>query len=570
MKVYSYIRFSDPKQATGDSVGRQLAYAAEWAKTHGMMLDESLTLRDEGLSAYHQKHVTQGALGAFLAAISDGRVPVGSVLIVEGLDRLSRAEPMQAQAQLQSIISAGVSVVTAADNKVYSRDSIKANPMDLIYSLLLMIRANEESETKSRRVKAAVRRQCEAWIAGKKNGRIVNGRDPGWVRWNSEECRFEHIPERAEAMRRAIELFLNGYGHVRIFAELEKSGVRATGEKSAGWLYNLIRRPDIIGTRILKADGEEFRLEGYYPPLISEDQYNRVLVACAERSRAPRSAGGKSKIAGLFTGLGVATCGHCGRGVVARNQTRTVKKADGTPAIDRRYVCAQCGDQKKSASVSAKYVERAILNFVGNQANFESLVSVTDRTGPLSVQLAEVRAAIASNEKRVNALLEASLTDDGIPQAALRKMRDMEAEILKLKERETHLSAEISVLSKTVDVSLFAKWNEIRAHVLTDEYAYEARMACRQLIRDTFASIAFNFDHPTPEGGKGFGLVLTSKTGESRKLTLDRKTGDLRTLEIVGADGETDLSGEFSSMRSNRAARVVKVTIGTPPGVKSH
>lgn len=548
MRVFSYVRFSDPKQATGDSVRRQTAYAEQWAKDHGMTLDDTLTLRDEGLSAYHQKHVTQGALGAFLAAIDDGRVPSGSVLIVEGLDRLSRADPEEAQEQLKRIVNSGVQVVTASDGKVYSRESKKANPMDLIYSLILMIRANEESETKSKRVKAAVRRQCEAWIAGKQNGRIVNGRDPGWVRWNKETNSFEHIPERAEAMRKAISLFLGGYGHVRIFAELEKTGLRVTGQKSAGWLYNLIRRPDIIGTRLLKADGEKFELKNYYPPLVSADEYNRVLLACVERSRAPRSAGGKSKIAGLFTGLGVATCGHCGRGIVARNQTRTVKKADGTPAIDRRYVCAQCGDEKKSASVSAKYVERALLNFTGSQVNFDSLVSVTDRTGPLSARLTEVRAAIASNDKRVNALLEASLTDEGIPQAALRKMREMESETLKLKDRETTLSAEIAVLSKTVDVGLFEQWKAIREKVLADDYAYDERMKCRGLIRDTFSKIAFHFDAHNPNGGRGFALILESKTGERRCLTIDRGTGSVCALEIVGADGEPIVSARSVKM----------------------
>lgn len=570
MKVYSYIRFSDPKQAAGDSVGRQAAYAADWAKAHGMTLDDTLTLRDEGLSAYHQKHVTQGALGVFLAAVSDGRVPAGSVLVVESLDRLSRAKPMEAQTQLQNIIYSNIRVVTAGDGKEYSRESIEANPMDLIYSLLLMIRANEESETKSKRVKAAVRRRCEDWIAGKFRGRIVNGRDPGWVRWNKEAGGFEHIPERAEAMRRAVGMFLKGYGSRRIFDELAAADLQTTGEKSAGWLYNLIRRPDLIGVRVLKADGQTFELAGYYPPLISEDEYNRLLLAYAERTRAPKSVGGKSKIAGLFTGLGVATCGRCGRGVVARNQTRKLKKANHTPAIDRRYVCAQCGDEKKSASISAKYVERTLFNFTGSQANFESLVSATDRTGPLAAKLAGVRAKLASTEKRVNALLEASITDEGLPQAAIRKMREMEADAAKLKDEERHLAAEIAVLSKTVDVSLYQKWNEIRDQVLTDDDAYDARLACRQLIKDTFANIAFHFDHPTPNGEKGFALLLTAKNGERRKLIVDRKSGDLCGLEVVDAAGVVQFAGEFSPVEKKPAARMVKAVLGAPAGVKSH
>mgnify|MGYP000396676261 CR=1 FL=1 len=76
-RVYSYLRFSDPKQATGSSIERQTDYARRWAAERGLMLDEALSMRDEGLSAYHQRHVTQGALGAFLAAIDEGRIAPG-------------------------------------------------------------------------------------------------------------------------------------------------------------------------------------------------------------------------------------------------------------------------------------------------------------------------------------------------------------------------------------------------------------------------------------------------------------------------------------------------------------
>ncbi|MFD1691589.1 hypothetical protein ACFSHR_08620 [Azotobacter chroococcum] len=52
------------------------------------------------------------------------------MLIVEGLDRLSRAEPLQAQAQLAQIINAGITVVTASDGREYNREGLKAQPMD--------------------------------------------------------------------------------------------------------------------------------------------------------------------------------------------------------------------------------------------------------------------------------------------------------------------------------------------------------------------------------------------------------------------------------------------------------
>jgi hypothetical protein len=82
-RVYSYLRFSDPKQAAGSSADRQLEYATRWAAEQGMELDSTLSLRDEGLSAYNQRHVKQGALGVFLAAADERRIMPGSVLVVE-------------------------------------------------------------------------------------------------------------------------------------------------------------------------------------------------------------------------------------------------------------------------------------------------------------------------------------------------------------------------------------------------------------------------------------------------------------------------------------------------------
>ncbi|MNM68853.1 hypothetical protein D3C81_804210 [compost metagenome] len=52
-RVYSYLRFSDPKQAAGSSADRQLEYARRWAAERGMALDAALSMQDEGLSAYH-------------------------------------------------------------------------------------------------------------------------------------------------------------------------------------------------------------------------------------------------------------------------------------------------------------------------------------------------------------------------------------------------------------------------------------------------------------------------------------------------------------------------------------
>lgn len=230
------------------------------------MLDESLSMRDEGLSAYHQQHVKQGALGLFLAAVSAGTIAPGSVLIVEALDRLSRAEPIVAQAQLAQIINAGITVVTASDGREYNREGLKAQPMDLVYSLLIMIRAHEESATKSTRVCAAIQRLCEQWSAGTYRGPINNGKDPAWVRRDIRGA-WELVPEHVAAVRAAIALFRSGEGSVRIMRELNAQGLKlAPKGGAASSLYKLLRLPALYGAKRLEINGQEYTLHDYYPP----------------------------------------------------------------------------------------------------------------------------------------------------------------------------------------------------------------------------------------------------------------------------------------------------------------
>ncbi|MFA0551474.1 recombinase family protein [Vibrio lentus] len=148
------MRFSRPEQAKGTSIERQSHFAEQYALEHGFELDKSLTMMDKGLSAFHGVHKKKGAFGQFLAAVTAGKVKSGSVLVVESLDRLSREDPLIAQSALSDLILSGITVVTAADNQVYSREEIQQNPFKLIMSLVVMIRANEESETKQRRSNA--------------------------------------------------------------------------------------------------------------------------------------------------------------------------------------------------------------------------------------------------------------------------------------------------------------------------------------------------------------------------------------------------------------------------------
>src|SRR5262249_58372623 len=91
--AYSYVRFSTPEQAGGDSLRRQTDLAKAWCRKSGARLDVSTTLHDLGRSAYtggHRKNPDRHALAAFLKLVESGKGPRGSYLVIQKLHRLSR------------------------------------------------------------------------------------------------------------------------------------------------------------------------------------------------------------------------------------------------------------------------------------------------------------------------------------------------------------------------------------------------------------------------------------------------------------------------------------------------
>ena len=525
-QVYSYLRFSDPRQALGSSADRQLAYATSWAAKHTMALDATLTLKDEGLSAYHQRHVTQGALGVFLRAIEDGRIASGSVLVVEGLDRLSRAEPIQAQAQLAQIINAGITVVTASDGREYNRASLKAQPMDLVYSLLVMIRAHEESDTKSKRVKAAIRRQCEGWIAGSFRGLIRNGKDPQWLRWTDQG--WELVPERVSAVRRALELYQQGLGAGRAAKVMHEEGYELSSWGVSGQqVYRLIKLPALRGAKRLAVDGEAYMLEEYYPRVLSETEWAELQHLAGQRHRR-RGAG---EIPGIITGIGLAHCGYCGTALVAQNIMHRRREDGSLSDGHRRLHCtsySKRGGCSASGSCSVVPIERALLNFCSDQLNLQRLLQVGDDGQGIRQQLVVARAAVEKITKQLGKITEALLDDDSgaAPIAFVRKARELEAQQVVAEQQVVKLEYGLAAVSGTSQPAQAERWEELAELVRADDYG--AREKVRQLVMDTFERIVIYMRGLEPDGRKGqfIDVQLLSRTGQQRLIQIDRRSGE--------------------------------------------
>jgi DNA invertase Pin-like site-specific DNA recombinase len=248
------------------------------------------------VSAFRGKNVDQGALKAFLDRVEDGSIRPGSYLIVESLDRISRTDITYALQLFLGLISAGVVVVTLADERIYDREKINdGNFTDLIISLTILSRANEESRMKSSRVSAA-------WAAKRDRAseEKLTKLCPTWLRLSDDRSGFDPIPERVAVINRIFEMTAAGMGQNKIAKTLNLGGV-PTLRGGKRWHISSIKK--ILDSRAVigefqpgrMVDGKRQLLDpvpGYFPPVVpmelfaTEHRLRKVRPNYNGRSRA--------------------------------------------------------------------------------------------------------------------------------------------------------------------------------------------------------------------------------------------------------------------------------------------
>ncbi len=308
-RAYSYVRMSTDVQVRGDSLRRQLEQSQRYAVEHGLELVEKDQLADIGISAFHGANLTEGALGQFLSAVRNHKVEPGSYLLVESLDRLSRQQPLKALGVFTDIINAGIKIVTLVDQKIYTAAT---GFSDLIFSIVTMSRAHEESETKSRRVSAA-------WANKRKNTntRKLTAQCPAWLTLSHDKKAFEVNEKRAAVIVSIFEDSANGLGNYSITRRLNQAHIPTFG-RSDGWqtsyVAKILTNRAVLGEfqphRILNgkrvADGDP--ITTYFPQIVAEDLFYRAQSG--RNQRRTSGAGRKgANISNLFSGI--AICAYC-------------------------------------------------------------------------------------------------------------------------------------------------------------------------------------------------------------------------------------------------------------------
>ena len=313
-KVYSYIRFSTPDQAMGDSERRQWDAAQRCAEKQGMLLDDALRIVDRGVSGFHGDNRKRGALGQFLQRVENGDVAPGSILLVENIDRLTREGAVTA---IRKIIGClwdhGIILQTLSPDISYPPESEKEDKCILMFLYLQL--AQEGSKRKSDLQKANWEQKRK--LARK--GILMTGRAPAWL--DKKGNGFETIEEAAEAVRRIFDLRLQGMGTRKIAIKLNSEGAwtapKSPKRRSEGWRHSYINK--ILRSRAVIGEFQPHTKQGgkrrpieepipnYYPRIVDPGVFHSVQMMLKEN----KGKGGRTGKGGnLFTHL--VKCAYCG------------------------------------------------------------------------------------------------------------------------------------------------------------------------------------------------------------------------------------------------------------------
>lgn len=493
-KAYSYIRFSTPNQSKGDSFRRQSEKAAEYAALHGLELAD-LKFRDLGISAFDGSNVRRGGLSDFLAAVKSGVVEPGSYLLIEALDRLSRAPPSQSQELLLQIINSGIVVVTLIDEHVFDKSTVDRNPFALIDAVIKLYAAHEESLKKADRFNKLyeARRKREAPIIG--------FTAPGWLRKKADKSGWEAIPEKADSIVRLFDMTLAGHGGVVTAKAANREGWEPVGGRGSSWhqgsISKILKNRAVIGEyqpkRLVegKLEAVGLPMSNFFPAIIDEEVFNKVQAILAERSRIPRRRDLECR--NILAGLLI--CGGCGATLALKrgsNQESYLNRyyacADRSRGVEKSQCCPtfHAGDllapdvelrrYRKQTHLPTRGLLAAVMRHIAEH------VSREERITSIRNELNQLNANLSEAQKIQSNLIEVAAAGAASVAALAERLQKISSDIDAQKERQRELqlallSASAIQNEEDIDAAIASAVRAVR-----DEKAIEDRGQLRDRL----------------------------------------------------------------------------------------
>lgn len=568
-KAYSYIRFSTPEQAEGDSERRQIEAANDYAKDKF----ELVPLRDMGVSGYSGKHISKGELGKFLDKIEKGEITSGSRLIIESVDRLTRLEPSEAQTLLISILKAHIVLVVLDYGSQEITLQKYNNEPGIFYQLMGEIqRAYQESKRKSDILTSTRKNEREQAREGKK---LISGMPPMWLKFNEDNTDFIIQEDIVEVIKLMFQMKANRKGAYCIERELNQMEdiyhPNTKRNKSGKWRKSTINRylkdRRLLGEYqpkkyINKEDGTRERekagklIPNYYPQVIDQKLFDRVKAVFEANSKRAGNAGGRAdKYNNLFTHL--VKCSNCG------DSMRYIDKGGGRPKLrcDNNARGLECNESRK---VRYDIAEPMLLNYChgldpsdimpGNEKRQTELTNTQN-------ELQEVQGALSRMRETYERVYQDNKHEkhDRLRENTREDLRKQLDEIEELEEKESNLQSRINELSnatestaqRIIDIKeLVERLEEVEGKARID-----LRIALRSKLQRLIDQIKVGFWADKDDGFTYTTFEIDFKDNVLRTLVLiNDKLNEVMTIK----DGDIEMEDIQRERQKESNRRVAK------------
>lgn len=439
-------------------------------------------------------------------------------MLVEHLDRLSRAQVLDALNQFISIINAGINIVTLTDGMVYSRDTVAANPMVLLMSITIMAASHDESEKKSQRLSAA-------WAQKKKqaieSGKLLTRKTPHWI--TAKNGKPALIPERSKIVKTIYEMALKGSGSHTIVKYLNEN-IEPWG-KAKFWQKSYVQKVlnNIAVYGAIDIDGTI--VEKYYPAILSKAKWHQITSLRRSRKSSNRLGSRKGHtLSNLFSGL--LKCGYCGAPVQMKSYD---EKPNGEIRQKKVLICNGARiAATKCACIQWDYPEFEN-SFLFQVGNLDASQLIAPKSGAVLVALEEkagaLQAKIAEKSKSHQNLLKA--IEESFSAGMAKRVAALESEIEMLNEQlsetETKILIERSASISGKDrLSLILKLTKEQKSK-SDEEKRVLRESLSELIRSMVDRIDMYPSGPSRNSDKAAKedryAVITFKGGNTQEIS---------------------------------------------------
>lgn len=520
MNLYVYRRVSTTKQAKEEKDSLKIQVSEKVIET--LCAEHSLNNVVEMVtvgSAYKKTHINKGQpLKVFIDEAKQGLHK--GILAVYSLDRLSRMDFADARDEIYNpILAAGISIYSEVDNHLYTRGDLKSSIMaDLIFS-----RANEESETKKKRVNAAI---SSAITRFKETGEFQRGlgKCPAYI--DSATGKLNH---RADMYRYIVEAIIAGERdytitkHVNSVAEWTKN---SKGDPWSEVLVSKIRQAPsyLIGQRTISTTGDV--LDNFYEPLIDLTTYNKLknFSKVVNRTSVNRET--------LYLLSGLVKCPHCNSSVVSYVNNTSGYKISCRKQIKR--VCSQKTRETYNLNTIEAIVCALTYDYLDSRKNSEANKQHAADLAKAEADIEKLQADILAISDELDKGFSATLSE------ALRKYEERHKAACSLRD---------SLLATTEykDTTLTEKW---LVEALSDCAITESRQKLKELLlgvvkeiritrkewdedRIAYIESKYGKDLYKGKGYSTFTVDVLFVGGAERRFTTSYVTADLHVQTAV-------------------------------------